>query len=103
MVDAMDIARYMTVVDGTVGEVGGQKEAVMGRHLDRLASSLAGFEAANTVLIGDSLDDLAAARAHGVKAVLYDGGSHHIGDLEQAGVPVAGSLMAAIEYGAKPH
>jgi len=48
-------------------------------------------------MIGDSLDDAAAAGAVGTACVLYDGGSHHLDDLEDVGVPVAGSLVDAVE------
>ena len=38
-----------------------------------------------------------AAGAVGTACVLYDGGSHHLDDLEDVGVPVAGSLVDAVE------
>jgi phosphoglycolate phosphatase-like HAD superfamily hydrolase len=48
------------------------------------------------VLVGDSLDDLAAARAVGAGCVLYDGGSHHRHALEATGSPVVDTLTAAL-------
>ena len=50
-------------------------------------------------MIGDSLDDAVAAQEVGVPCVLYDGGSHHRRELDAAGVPVAQSLVAALQLG----
>jgi phosphoglycolate phosphatase-like HAD superfamily hydrolase len=47
-------------------------------------------------LVGDSLDDLAAARTVGAGCVLYDGGSHHRHALEATGSPVVDTLTAAV-------
>ena len=55
-----------------------------------------GVQAAAALLVGDSLDDLAAARAVGAGCVLYDGGSHHRHALEATGVPVVAELTAAV-------
>jgi phosphoglycolate phosphatase-like HAD superfamily hydrolase len=49
------------------------------------------------VVIGDITDDAAAARAAGVRCVLYDGGSQDRHSLEAEGFPVAGSLLEAVE------
>ena len=48
------------------------------------------------VLIGDALDDLAAARAAGAPCVLYDGGSHERAALDATGAPVAATLAEAL-------
>jgi phosphoglycolate phosphatase-like HAD superfamily hydrolase len=49
------------------------------------------------VVIGDALDDAAAAAHVGAHAVLYTGGSHSKAALETAGVPVVDSLAEAVE------
>ena len=49
-----------------------------------------------TLLVGDTLYDLAAAQAVGARCVLYDGGSHHRDALEATGVPVVDTLTAAL-------
>jgi phosphoglycolate phosphatase-like HAD superfamily hydrolase len=54
------------------------------------------------LLVGDSLDDLAAARAVGARCVLYDGGSHHRSALEATGVPVVDTLTAALAAAEQP-
>jgi len=49
------------------------------------------------VVIGDTPDDAAAARHVGAQAILYDGGSHHLPHLQGTGVPIAHSLLEAVE------
>jgi len=49
------------------------------------------------VLIGDSLDDAAAADSVGGKVVLYTGGFTHPDRLRAAGRPVADTLVEAVE------
>ena len=56
-----------------------------------------GIRRDTVVVVGDSLDDANAATRAGVDAVLYDGGSHHRAMLDGAGVPVAGSLVEAVD------
>ncbi len=51
------------------------------------------------LVVGDTLDDAVAARHIGARCVLYDGGSHHREVLESMGVPVANSLVEALEIG----
>ena len=50
------------------------------------------------MVIGDALDDAAAAAHVGAYAVLYTGGSHSRTSLESAGVPVADTLAEAVEH-----
>ena len=52
------------------------------------------------VMIGDTPDDVAAARHVDATAVLYHGGSHHLDLLERQGVPVAETLVEAVELAA---
>jgi phosphoglycolate phosphatase-like HAD superfamily hydrolase len=80
-------------IDGLVGTGGGMKAEHLRRHLDVLA--LAPDE---VLMVGDSLDDVAAAHAVGAAAVLYDGpsgGVHAPELLRAAGVPVVDSLTSA--------
>ena len=62
-------------------------------HLDALE-----VEASAALLVGDSLDDLAAAQEVGAGCVLYDGGSHHRRALEATGAPVVDRLTDAVAY-----
>ncbi|MBY5163232.1 HAD family hydrolase [Salsipaludibacter albus] len=93
MVARHDLDHHFDRVDGVRGVGGGHKEHVLRDHLAAL-----GVERTDrVVLIGDALDDAAAAAAVGAHAVLYDGGSHPVEDLRAVGVPVAGSLLEAID------
>jgi phosphoglycolate phosphatase-like HAD superfamily hydrolase len=91
LVERLGIGGYFARVDGLRRSDGGGKT-------QRLVEHLAGLELAPAavVLVGDSLDDLAAARAVGAGCVLYDGGSHHRHALEATGVPVVDTLTAAL-------
>jgi phosphoglycolate phosphatase-like HAD superfamily hydrolase len=82
----------MTLVQGNLDDPGGEKASHLLRHVTTLD-----LDVGSVVMIGDSLDDAAAAGAVGTACVLYDGGSHHLDDLEDVGVPVAGSLVDAVE------
>jgi phosphoglycolate phosphatase-like HAD superfamily hydrolase len=88
----------MVRVDGNRGHSGETKSEHLADHVDALRAAL-GIDAMACVVIGDSLDDARAARAVGVPCVLYDGGSHHRRELDAAGVPVASSLLEAVELG----
>lgn len=79
-------------IDGLRGPGGGLKAPHLERHLR--AVDLAPAE---VVLIGDALDDAAAAAHVGARCVLFDGGSHPRSELELAGVPVASSLLEALD------
>jgi phosphoglycolate phosphatase-like HAD superfamily hydrolase len=82
-----------TRVDGLRTEIGGDlKAGHLAQHLAELG--LAGDDA---VLIGDSLDDAAAAEAVGAGVVLYTGGFTHPARLRASGLPVADTLVAAVE------
>jgi phosphoglycolate phosphatase-like HAD superfamily hydrolase len=80
-------------VDGLPGTVGGHRKATfLERHLEALA-----VDPAEVVLIGDSVDDGDAARAAGAAAVLYAGGFTDVALLKATGLPVAHSLVEAVE------
>lgn len=82
----------MALVQGNRDDPGGEKASHLLRHLKTLDM---GPE--SVVMIGDSIDDARAAGVVGTACVLYDGGSHHVVDLEDLGVPVTDSLVAAVE------
>ncbi len=90
-VERRGLAERMTLIQGNRDDAGGGKAAHLLRHLTKLD-----VDAASVVMIGDSLDDAAAASAVGTACVLYDGGSHHRTHLERAGVPVTDTLAAAV-------
>jgi phosphoglycolate phosphatase-like HAD superfamily hydrolase len=80
-------------VDGLPGTIGGhRKGAFLERHLEAL-----GLDPAGVVLIGDSVDDGDAARSAGAAAVLYAGGFTDPALLKATGLPVAYSLVEAVE------
>jgi len=81
------------LVDGQLEPDDGSKSARLTRHLEALAVE----DPSSVVVIGDALDDAHAATVNGARAVLYDGGSHHLADLRATGHPVAGSLLEVLE------
>jgi phosphoglycolate phosphatase-like HAD superfamily hydrolase len=92
LVERLGIGRYFARVDGLRVPGGGGKAEHLVEHLAALE-----VEAPAALLVGDTLDDLAAARAVGAGCVLYDGGSHHRDALEATGAPVADTLTEAVE------
>jgi phosphoglycolate phosphatase-like HAD superfamily hydrolase len=93
LVERLGIDRYFLRVDGLRVPGGGGKAEHLVAHLDALA-----VEASAALLVGDSLDDLAAAQEVGAGCVLYDGGSHHRRALEATGAPVVDRLTEAVAY-----
>jgi phosphoglycolate phosphatase-like HAD superfamily hydrolase len=91
LVERLGIGRFFLRVDGLRVSGGGGKTEHLVTHLAALE-----VDAAAVLLVGDTLDDLAAARAAGAHCVLYDGGSHHRHALEATGVPVVDTLTAAL-------
>jgi phosphoglycolate phosphatase-like HAD superfamily hydrolase len=91
LVERLGIDRFFVRVDGLRRPGGGGKAEHLVEHLAAL-----GLPPRAVVLVGDSLDDLAAARAVGAGCVLYDGGSHHRHALEATGSPVVDTLTAAV-------
>lgn len=86
------ISGHFLRVDGRTGPSGGGKAAQMVRHLAGL-----GIAPERAVVIGDALDDAAAAAHVGAYAVLYSGGSNSRASLETAGVPVVDTLAEAVD------
>lgn len=83
---------YFTAVRGSSGNRGEVKAGSLREHLLEIDR-----EPEEVVVIGDTTDDAVAAAQVGAAAVLYDGGSHHLADLELVGVPVAATLVEAVE------
>ena len=80
-------------VDGLRAEIGGElKAGHLARHLAE--QQVTGEQ---VVLIGDSLDDAAAAEAVGGRAVLYTGGFTDPARLRASGKPVADTLVEAVQ------
>ncbi|WP_327006512.1 HAD hydrolase-like protein [Dactylosporangium sp. NBC_01737] len=87
---------HLVRVDGLPGTVGGhRKAAYLDRHLQAL-----GLDPADVVLVGDSVDDGEAATSLGATCVLYAGGFTDVSLLKATGLPVARSLLEAVEMAA---
>ena len=86
------LADRMTLVQGNLNDPGGEKAIHLLRHIATLE-----LDIGSVVMIGDSIDDAVAAGVVGTACVLYDGGSHHLDDLQGLGVPVSGSLVGAVQ------
>ena len=71
LVEDMGIRHFFTRIDGLVGEPGRSKVGSFGPHLRSAAPGVAPDRA---VMIGDTIDDLAAARSGGSNGLLVD---HH--------------------------
>jgi phosphoglycolate phosphatase-like HAD superfamily hydrolase len=91
-IETYGLTGVFTRVDGLRTEVGGDlKAGHLANHLAEL--SVRGDQ---VVLIGDSLDDAAAADSVGAKAVLYTGGFTAPARLYASGRPVADTLVEAV-------
>lgn len=89
---------HMLAVDGHRGGPGETKEKHLARHVEQLTRLFPELVRRETVIvIGDVTDDADAARAAGVRCVLYDGGSQPRTVLAAMGVPVAATLVEAVE------
>jgi phosphoglycolate phosphatase-like HAD superfamily hydrolase len=92
-VETYGLAGVFTRIDGLRTDVGGDlKAGHLARHLDGL-----GVAGGDVVLIGDSLDDAAAADSVGAASVLYTGGFTDPLRLRESGRPVADSLVDAVK------
>lgn len=93
-----ELEDYMLAVDGHRGPPGASKETHLARHVQQLTHLFPEVVRRESVaVIGDVTDDADAARAAGVGCVLYDGGSQPRAALEATGVPVAATLVEAVE------
>jgi phosphoglycolate phosphatase-like HAD superfamily hydrolase len=91
LVSGFGLGAFFTRVDGSAGRDVSRKAPFLARHL-----RVQGIDPARTVLIGDSLDDVAAATECGVRCVVYHAGADALHDRShfQSVVP---SLVAAVE------
>ena len=92
VVDRFGLRPRFAGIRGLRGPTGGLKAAHLRDHLADL-----GVEPERSVIIGDTPDDAAAAKAVGAGVVLYHGGSHHLPTLEEVGAPIAHTLVEAVE------
>lgn len=83
-------------VDGRTSTSGGTKGMALAAHLQALGEHV---DPARTLVIGDSLDDAAAARAVGAYPVLHTGGLHCAERLTVPDVPLVDTLEDAIATG----
>jgi phosphoglycolate phosphatase-like HAD superfamily hydrolase len=91
-IDRFGLTEHFRRVDGLRATVGGGTKAPhLAVHLEAL-----GLRGDECVLIGDSLDDAAAAESVGADCVLYSGGLTDAEKLAAAGVPVADTLAGAV-------
>jgi phosphoglycolate phosphatase-like HAD superfamily hydrolase len=65
-------------------------ERILGRALEE--GEWERLDAADVVMVGDSVDDAIAARHVGARAILYTGGLQTRADLDRLGVPVIDRL-----------
>lgn len=101
VVAEVGLAEHFLRLDGMRGlSDGGPKDRHLRDHLERMADDLGrDLDPKQILLIGDSLDDAAAAAAVGARCVLVEGGSHDAADLAASGDPVASSLLGALRAG----
>jgi phosphoglycolate phosphatase-like HAD superfamily hydrolase len=88
----------MIAVRGSDYARGDRKADLLTRHLAELPMN----GDVPVVLIGDAFDDATAAAAVGIGCVFYNGGSHHRPELVATGIPVADSLIEAIDLAVGP-
>jgi phosphoglycolate phosphatase-like HAD superfamily hydrolase len=92
IVERLGLTERFALVDGLSGPTGGLKAAQLDEHLRNL-----GIEGGSVAVVGDTPDDVAAARHVGATPILFHGGSHHREILEAEGVPIAETVVEAVE------
>lgn len=97
IVDRLGVTDQFEIVDGLSGPTGGLKAAHLEEHLRYLD-----LDGAGVVVVGDTPDDVAAARHVGARPVLFHGGSHHIDVLEREQVPIAETILDAVRLALRP-
>ena len=90
LVEQLGLTGHFLTVQGRYQPIEG-KAGLLIEHLDDL-----GISATGTTLIGDSLDDAAAAQAIGAHCILLNAGTHEPEALFATGYPVVDSLTAAV-------
>jgi phosphoglycolate phosphatase len=82
LLDALGLARYFSAVAAAdVDDAADDKTAIVGRALD-------GLDGAGAVMVGDRSFDIAAARAHGLRAIGVSWGIGSVEELRAAGAEV---------------
>lgn len=92
IVERLGLSDRFEIVDGLSGPTGGRKAAHLEDHLGLLE-----VPGPDAVVVGDTPDDVAAARHVGARPILFHGGSHHMEVLEAERVPVAETILEAVE------
>lgn len=92
IVSRLGIVDRFVRIDGMVVMTGGLKAVYLEDHLNKME-----IPGETTVVVGDTPDDVAAARHVGATPILFHGGSHHLELLEEEGVPIAETLIEAVE------
>lgn len=90
IVRRLGVHERFEVVDGLSGPTGGLKARHLEEHLEALD-----IDGSTVVVVGDTPDDVAAARHVGARAILFHGGSHHLEVLQSEGVPIAETIEEA--------
>jgi phosphoglycolate phosphatase-like HAD superfamily hydrolase len=91
LVSAFGVEEFFTRIDGSVGGDVAFKAPYLERHL-----RVQGIDPAHAVLIGDSLDDVRAAEACGMRCIVYHAGADALHDRSHFASVVPG-LVAAVE------
>lgn len=93
--ERLDVGAAFVRVDGLhdLDGAGGPKAGHLARHLAAID-----VEGADALVVGDSVDDAAAAAHVGARAVLFSGGSHARRTLEEVGVPVIDALPEVLDH-----
>lgn len=97
LIDHFALRPYLARADGQQGPDAGYKRHHLTAHLRALDRS-----PGSTLLIGDSVDDARAAKAVGVRCVLYASGLHTPDALRAEGVPVVHTLEEALTTARPP-
>jgi phosphoglycolate phosphatase-like HAD superfamily hydrolase len=97
IVKRLELTDRFERVDGLTAVTGGLKDVYLEAHLKAM-----GVEGSSVVVVGDTPDDVAAARHVGAEPILFHGGSHHMEELEAQGVPIAETLVEAVELASSP-
>lgn len=92
IVERLGLTGWFEIIDGLSGPTGGLKAAHLEEHLEALQ-----IHGSHVIVVGDTPDDVAAARHVGALPILFHGGSHHVEVLEAESVPIAESIPDAAD------
>jgi phosphoglycolate phosphatase-like HAD superfamily hydrolase len=95
LVRQLGIEHAFVRVDGLRSRGGGGKTAHLLRHLEVIAPAVDG----EILMVGDTTDDATAAQAAHIRCVLMEDGPHPREALMDCNVPLAGSLVQALQLG----